>query len=322
MSVPKRARRASSGSVAVSREEGKAQALAQEALRQTRVRVYRSNSIHDDYFFSYGNPAEGIMPGWKTEMDSKWTELSLLSEGEERQGQVPSSTLSNFLKTVEDYAYYHIHVVLPWQYRTTTEEPPRAWEWYIGRRFAEGAPPTPVDDLHITSVILFEPELKLFRIESTGQKLSIPQIVQKVQDAVAEKVLPAIREQLRIAARRAAATAALMDQSELPTALIQADLLPFIDYHRHSSPSVPPLPAGLWAAIRKEGAPLTIDLYRYHGRDVLYVTMDCCDNFDYVYDLATAQELGAPSGGWAGHGDGKLPDWSRNAVRLRRLWTK
>src|SRR5262249_45484265 len=82
------------------------------------------------------------------------------------------------------------------------------------------------------------------------------------------------------------------------------------------------LSGSVWAQIQEDGAPVAVDLYKYHNRPVFYVTMDCCDNFNYVYDAATGQKLGAPSGGISGHGDNKLPDWHRHAERIRRVWTK
>ncbi len=47
-----------------------------------------------------------------------------------------------------------------------------------------------------------------------------------------------------------------------------------------------------------------IQRVRYMGKVAYLVTAPCCDRFNYLYD-ASGQALCAPTGGFAGHGDGR-----------------
>jgi hypothetical protein len=67
--------------------------------------------------------------------------------------------------------------------------------------------------------------------------------------------------------------------------------------------------------------PLRIDEYEYQGKRVFYVTEDCCDKFNTVYD-ESCNPLCAPSGGLTGMGDGKCPDFDSKAKLIKKIWEK
>jgi hypothetical protein len=59
--------------------------------------------------------------------------------------------------------------------------------------------------------------------------------------------------------------------------------------------------------------------YEYKGKKVYYVVMPCCDFFNQVYD-EKCNLLGAPDGGFTGRGDGKLPDFFKEAKNEKLIW--
>ncbi|MGB4843057.1 MAG: hypothetical protein WBP16_01190 [Ferruginibacter sp.] len=59
--------------------------------------------------------------------------------------------------------------------------------------------------------------------------------------------------------------------------------------------------------------------YTYKGKKVYYVVMPCCDFFNEVYD-DKCNYLGAPDGGFAGKGDGKIPDFTEQAKVVKTVW--
>lgn len=67
--------------------------------------------------------------------------------------------------------------------------------------------------------------------------------------------------------------------------------------------------------------PLQIDAYMYKGKKVYLFTMDCCDQFNMVYD-DSCRSICAPSGGITGRGDGKCPDFDSTAKHLKMVWKK
>ncbi|HYC40521.1 MAG TPA: hypothetical protein VEB63_08535 [Chitinophagaceae bacterium] len=68
-------------------------------------------------------------------------------------------------------------------------------------------------------------------------------------------------------------------------------------------------------------SPQRIDVYEYRGKTVYFVTEDCCDKFNTVYD-ERCNAICAPSGGITGQGDRKCPDFARDAKFVRVLWEK
>lgn len=59
--------------------------------------------------------------------------------------------------------------------------------------------------------------------------------------------------------------------------------------------------------------------YSYKGKKVYYVAMPCCDFFNEVYD-DKCNLLGSPDGGFSGRGDGKLPDFAKEAKNEKIIW--
>jgi hypothetical protein len=59
--------------------------------------------------------------------------------------------------------------------------------------------------------------------------------------------------------------------------------------------------------------------YVYRGKKVYYVVMPCCDFFNEVYD-GNCTYLGAPDGGFSGRGDGKIPDFLKEARNEKLVW--
>lgn len=67
--------------------------------------------------------------------------------------------------------------------------------------------------------------------------------------------------------------------------------------------------------------PVKIEEYQYQGKTVYLFTADCCDQYDKLYD-ADCKYLCAPGGGFTGRGDGKCPDFTKEAKLVKELWTK
>ena len=61
--------------------------------------------------------------------------------------------------------------------------------------------------------------------------------------------------------------------------------------------------------------------YMYKGKKVYYIAMPCCDFFNEVYD-DKCNLLGVPDGGFSGQGDGKLPDFFKEATAEKLVWGK
>jgi len=65
--------------------------------------------------------------------------------------------------------------------------------------------------------------------------------------------------------------------------------------------------------------PQRVTAYTYKGKKVYYVVMACCDFFNEVYD-DKCNFLGSPDGGFTGQGDGKLPDFFKEATNEKLIW--
>lgn len=66
--------------------------------------------------------------------------------------------------------------------------------------------------------------------------------------------------------------------------------------------------------------PVRVDEYIYKGKKVYLFTSPCCDFYNLLYD-ADCRRLCAPSGGIAGRGDGKCPDFDSTAKKIKEIWT-
>ena len=69
----------------------------------------------------------------------------------------------------------------------------------------------------------------------------------------------------------------------------------------------------------REGVPQSITRYRYKGQPVYYMLSSCCDNYNIVFD-SDCNILGFPDGGYTGRGDGKMPDFHKEAVKDKIVW--
>ncbi len=65
--------------------------------------------------------------------------------------------------------------------------------------------------------------------------------------------------------------------------------------------------------------PQSIWRYQYKGEAVYYVPPQCCDQFSVLYD-SKANVICAPDGGFAGHGDGRCPDFFQERTNEVLIW--
>lgn len=66
-------------------------------------------------------------------------------------------------------------------------------------------------------------------------------------------------------------------------------------------------------------APIEVEEYIYKGKKVYLTKSQCCDNYDLLYD-ENCKEICAPTGGFSGRGDGKCPDFIKEAKLIRSIW--
>lgn len=59
--------------------------------------------------------------------------------------------------------------------------------------------------------------------------------------------------------------------------------------------------------------------YEYKGRTVYYVATHCCDFFNELYD-SECKLMGYPDGGFTGKGDGRFPDFFKEATKEKLIW--
>lgn len=59
--------------------------------------------------------------------------------------------------------------------------------------------------------------------------------------------------------------------------------------------------------------------YVYKEKKVYYIVMPCCDFFNEVYD-DKCNYLGAPTGGFTGNGDGRLPNFMKEVTSEKLIW--
>ena len=73
------------------------------------------------------------------------------------------------------------------------------------------------------------------------------------------------------------------------------------------------------AADPGQGSPQSITRFTYKQQTVYYMVSPCCDKFNIVYDSA-CNILGRPDGGFTGRGDGKMPDFRKEATDEKVIW--
>jgi hypothetical protein len=75
-------------------------------------------------------------------------------------------------------------------------------------------------------------------------------------------------------------------------------------------------------SIKKEpryNPPAEVNEYSYKGKRAFLFSSDCCDFFNSLFDSG-CNYMGAPSGGFTGRGDGKLPDFDKEAKLVKLVW--
>lgn len=68
-----------------------------------------------------------------------------------------------------------------------------------------------------------------------------------------------------------------------------------------------------------EGAPQSVTRYNYKDQTVYYMKASCCDKYNIVFD-SVCNVLGYPDGGFTGRGDGKMPDFFKDAKDGKVVW--
>ena len=68
-----------------------------------------------------------------------------------------------------------------------------------------------------------------------------------------------------------------------------------------------------------EGAPQSVTRYMYKDKTVYYMRPSCCDKYNIVFD-SVCTVLGYPDGGFTGRGDGKMPDFFKEAKDGKTVW--
>lgn len=69
----------------------------------------------------------------------------------------------------------------------------------------------------------------------------------------------------------------------------------------------------------KWNPPAEIKEYEYNGQKVYLFSSNCCDQYNVLYDK-NCNMICAPSGGFAGRGDGKCADFFEVAKFIRVVW--
>jgi hypothetical protein len=65
--------------------------------------------------------------------------------------------------------------------------------------------------------------------------------------------------------------------------------------------------------------PGSVTQYLYNGQTVYYITADCCDQYNELYD-SKCNLICAPDGGFTGQGDGRCPDFFTNRTNEKLIW--
>lgn len=67
--------------------------------------------------------------------------------------------------------------------------------------------------------------------------------------------------------------------------------------------------------------PERVEKYSFQGKIVYLFTARCCDQYNTLYD-SDCKMICAPTGGFSGRGDGKCPDFSKDAKLIKEVWTR
>lgn len=64
--------------------------------------------------------------------------------------------------------------------------------------------------------------------------------------------------------------------------------------------------------------PASVWEWKVDGRTYYYITSDCCDQFNYLYNY-NCNEVCAPDGGFSGYGDGNCPQF-KGQIEKTLIW--
>ncbi|MDP2088036.1 MAG: hypothetical protein Q8J84_01390 [Flavobacteriaceae bacterium] len=65
--------------------------------------------------------------------------------------------------------------------------------------------------------------------------------------------------------------------------------------------------------------PRSVYSYQYKGKTVFYITSDCCDQYNTLYDV-NCNVICFPDGGITGMGDGRCSDFFQTATNEVLIW--
>jgi hypothetical protein len=91
------------------------------------------------------------------------------------------------------------------------------------------------------------------------------------------------------------------------------------------NPAVPMVPSCIAKRIEelksqpKQNPPASIEQYEYMGKTVYLFSAPCCDFYNVLVD-ENCNQLCAPSGGFTGKGDGKCPNFNKEAKYIKLVW--
>jgi uncharacterized protein DUF6970 len=69
----------------------------------------------------------------------------------------------------------------------------------------------------------------------------------------------------------------------------------------------------------KYDPPAKVIQYEYNGKTVYYITSDCCDQYNMLYE-DDCKYICAPDGGITGAGDGKCSDFHTKKTNEKIIW--
>ncbi len=67
-----------------------------------------------------------------------------------------------------------------------------------------------------------------------------------------------------------------------------------------------------------QNPPAKVYEWKVDGKTYYYITSDCCDQYNYLYDN-NCKQVCAPDGGFSGGGDGNCPNY-KGQIKLTMIW--
>lgn len=204
-------------------ENSREHVLLHQALTHTVVRVHASTRDADTWYYHDGM--------WFTRLNDY---------GDYRLG---SKRLDDWLteyvvRNYQDTLRFHLHVVLPREYRLRPDVEPIGWGFMHERSEEEGPPPGPPDDMHVMTIksedgkVADPVEETVFSMldGKEGVHITLREIRAKLLQFVVNLILPTLR-------RRRAAFMTLSEMTTLPMELLSTNLVPYIDYQKIAQPA-------------------------------------------------------------------------------------